>query len=230
MKSTLLLALLVAAPTHAAGPLAGFPFTDERLAYTISWPSGLGLGEAHLTSKHSAFGWNFEFNVNASVPGFEVKDSYTAHSSEDFCGVDFSRQFLHGSRKGGETETIDRSHETVSRVTLSGGGKSDFSIPDCVKDGLTFLFYARRELGQGRVPTAQRILFGGLYDIRLDYAGEQTIQVGDKPAQTDKIVGSVKGPTSAVQFEMFFARDPARTPLLVRLPLSMGKFQMELVR
>jgi hypothetical protein len=40
----------------------------------------------------------------------------------------------------------------------------------------------------------------------------------------------VKGPKSSFAFEMFFARDAARTPLLVRVPLSAGSFSMELVR
>jgi hypothetical protein len=92
------------------------------------------------------------------------------------------------------------------------------------------LFYARRELGQGRVPAPQQILFGGLYDMTLTYAGEQTIQVGGKPAISDKVLCSVKGPSSSEEFEMYFARDPARTPLLVKVPFPVGSFSMELVR
>jgi hypothetical protein len=38
------------------------------------------------------------------------------------------------------------------------------------------------------------------------------------------------GPTSTIKFEMYFARDAARTPLLIRVPLQMGSFAMELVR
>jgi hypothetical protein len=119
----------------------------------------------------------------------------------------------------------------VTRKTIpNGGGQSEFSIPDCVKDGLTMLFYARRELGQGRVPAGQQILFGGLYDLSLTYAGEQTVQVGGKAAVSDKVIGSVKGPSSTETFEMYFARDPARTPLLVKVPFAVGRFSMELVR
>jgi hypothetical protein len=95
---------------------------------------------------------------------------------------------------------------------------------------LTLLFYARRELGQGRVPPAQQVLYGGLYQARLDYAGAQMIQVAGKPVQTDKIVCGLKGPSSNLQFEIYFARDPARTPLLFKVPLAVGKFSMELVR
>jgi len=234
MKSSAVLGLLlitfiprVAAPAPA---LTGFPFTDETLNYNINWPSGLNLGEGRLQSKHSDTGWSFEMTLDAGVPGYAVKDSYTAHANADFCSGDFARQFLHGARKGGETETIDRSHETVTRVTLNGGGTSEFAIPDCIKDALTLLFYTRREMGQGRVPPAQQMLFGGLYQVTLDYAGAPMIKVADKQVQSDELVCSLKGASSILQFEIYFARDPARTPLLVSVPLAVGKFSLELVR
>ena len=203
---------------------------DESLAYSVNWPSGLSLGEAHLNAKHTADGWSFGLKIDAGVPGFAVKDSYTSEASADFCSAEFTRDFSHGPRKGGEKESIDRSHETVSRVTTHDGGKSEFAVPDCMKDALTMLFYARRELGQGRVPPAQQILFGGLYQMRLTYAGAQTVTAAGKPGLSDKIVCSLKGPSSSVEFEIYFARDAARTPLLVKVPLSMGWFSMELIR
>ena len=41
---------------------------------------------------------------------------------------------------------------------------------------------------------------------------------------------SVKGPASEITFEVFFLKDRARTPALVRVPLALGTFSMELVR
>ncbi|MEP6716986.1 MAG: DUF3108 domain-containing protein [Terriglobia bacterium] len=232
MKRTLLIPAFLAfvTPAFGAAPLTGFPFMDESLAYTINWPSGLSVGEAHLNAKHTAGGWTFEFKLDAGVPGYTVKDSYSSESNADFCSMEFDRDYAHGSRKGGEKESIDRSHETASRVTTHNGGKSEMRIPDCVKDALTAVFYTRRELGQGRVPGAQQILFGGLYQMTLDYGGAQMVKIADKPAQTDKIVCNLKGPSASIAFEMYFARDAARTPLLVKVPLSMGNFSMEIVR
>ena len=31
-------------------------------------------------------------------------------------------------------------------------------------------------------------------------------------------------------FDLLFARDPARTPVLIRVPLSLGTFSLELMR
>ncbi len=231
MRFIILAALLVSPSCFAAAPLTGFPFTDEGLTYNVNWPSGLGLGEVRLKARRDGAGWIFDLAIDASMPGFPIKDTYSSHANGDFCSTEFTRDFSHGSKKSSEKETIERSTETATRKTIpNGGGQSEFSIPDCVKDGLTMLFYTRRELGQGRVPAGQQILFGGLYDLSLTYAGEQTIQVGGKAAVTDKVIGSVKGPSSTETFEMYFARDPARTPLLVKVPFAVGKFSMELVR
>jgi hypothetical protein len=47
---------------------------------------------------------------------------------------------------------------------------------------------------------------------------------------TDHIQASVKGPKSDWSFEIFFARDAARTPLLIRVPFTLGSFSLELIR
>ena len=41
--------MAAAAPIPPPTP-TGFPFTNETLNYTVNWPSGLSLGEAHMTA------------------------------------------------------------------------------------------------------------------------------------------------------------------------------------
>jgi hypothetical protein len=235
MRSLLLLPLL-ACPALAASALTGFPFADETLAYSIKLPTGISLGEARMSAKHGTEGWAFELKGTAGLPGYVVRDDYTSWTNSDFCSTKFVRQYEHGARKGREEEAIDRSQETATRSTIvginnsGGGGKSEFPVTDCTKDALTLLYYARRELGQGRVLPAQQFLFGGFYNIAMSYAGAETITVADQSAITDKIVCTVKGPASTFTFEMYFARDPARTPLLVKVPLPVGSISLELVR
>ena len=226
-----------AQPKPAAPLLTGFPFTNESLAYTVNWPSGLSLGEGHLSATSEPSGWRFELSLDAGIPGFEVKDTFRGASSTEFCSASFSKDSVHGPRKTNETVTIekpssDKAGGTATRPSNYGGtgGTSKIAVPGCVRDALTFLFYARRELGQGRVPPAQQIVFGGLYTISLDYAGAETVTVADKRILTDKIVCHVKGPASNTEFDAYFDRDPARTPVAIRVPLAMGKFSLELVR
>jgi len=46
----------------------------------------------------------------------------------------------------------------------------------------------------------------------------------------DHLVFSVKGPKSEFSVEVFYARDAARTPLLIKIPQAVGTLSMELVR
>jgi hypothetical protein len=222
--------LVFAAPVSTPAP-TGFPFADEDLNYAITWPSGIGLGDAHMHAKHTGANWNFSLNIDAGVPGFAVKDTYHADAVGDLCSTSFERTTSHGSRTAKERLTIDRDRSIATRATVAkDAGKSDFPVPACVKDALTYIFYARREMGQGRVPGAQQILYGSLFPIQADYAGAATITRDEKPVQTDKVTCTIKAGTSKYTVEIYFARDPARTPLRITAPLAMGKFSMELIR
>ena len=237
LRCVLPFALVFALPTLALAETpvqTGFPFQDETLNYTVNWPSGLSLGEGHLRATRTkipraADQWHFELGLDAAVPGFTAADSYRSVSTADLCSLEFEKQLTHGRKKTDERVTIDREKGIAKRVTM-GGGKSEYSITDCTKDALTFLYYTRRELGQGRLPIAQPIIFGALYHVRLEYTGPQSITVNETRLDSDRVVITLKGPSSGVTFEIFFARDPARTPLAIRAPLAMGTFSLELVR
>jgi hypothetical protein len=64
----------------------------------------------------------------------------------------------------------------------------------------------------------------------MEFAGTQSIRVGDKAVEADRLNTTVKGPQSDVSFEIYFLKDAARTPALVRVPLAVGTFSMELVK
>lgn len=220
-------ALLVLA--HGAFAQGGFPTNGETLNYTVNWPSGLSVGEGHLQAIKAADRWEFEFTLDASVPGYAVSDSYHSIASGDFCSLEMVKNASHGSRKTREKTVFEPEKKKARRIT-EGGGKSEIDIPACARDALTFLFFARRELAQGRIPAAQNVLFGSSYQVRLEYTGAQTLPVNEVRMQADRIVASVKGPQADISFEVFFAQDSGRTPLLVRVPLALGTFSMELVR
>jgi len=208
----------------------GSPVQDESLAYSINWPSGLSLGEARVLSHRANDRWHFEMVLDAGVPGFAVSDHFRSIATADLCSLEFERETLHGKRSSREKTTFDYQKGAARRVTLNGGGKSEARIPSCVRDALTFVFFARRELGQGRVPPAQPVVFGSEYQVKADYSGPQNITYNDKKTKADRMAVSIKGPKSDINFEVFFALDSARTPLAVRVPLSVGVVSMELVR
>jgi len=227
-----LVAALALALAPAAAAQTGFPFQDESLHYNVNWPSGLSLGEATFTAHHQGGAWELAMTLDAGVPGFAVADKIRSSVTDGLCSLELERDISHGARKTREKTAFDQKKGEATRTTVfpAGGGTSTFRTPSCARDAMAFLYFARRELGQGRVPPAQQVFFGSAYSVRMDYTGAQTIAVSDKPSVTDHLVVNVKGPKSDFSFEMFFARDAARTPLLIRVPLSVGTFSLELVR
>ena len=234
MRHIWYLALAAAAALSPAPAIAqtGFPFQDETLHYNVNWPSGLSLGEATFTAHHKAGAWELAMTLDAGIPGFAVADKIQSSATDDLCSMELERDISHGGKKTNEKTTFDQKKGEAARTTVfpAGGGTSTLSIPSCARDGMAFLYFARRELGQGRVAPAQQVFYGSAYSVRMDYTGALNITVSDLSSVTDHLVVNVKGPKSDISFEMFFARDAARTPLLIRVPLSVGTFSMELVR
>ena len=214
---------------------AGSP-DAETLTYTVNWPSGLSLGEAQLLATKQApqegspERWELRFTLDAAIPGFSVADRLRSVATSELCSVEFERDTTHGKRSGKELTTFDPSAATATRQTVvpAGGGKSELSPPPCAKDAVTFLYFVRRELAQGRLPQSQTIFFGGPYQIHLEFGGRQRLRVGEEQVEADRISASMKGPASSISFEIFFAQDRTRRPVLVRVPLPLGAFTMEL--
>jgi Protein of unknown function (DUF3108) len=217
-----------AALAIAADTPTGFPFTAETLHYQVNWPSGLTLGEVNVTAQRTGDQWDLTLSSSVDIPGAPFVDRYQSTNSAEQCSSEFERDSHHGKKVTNEKTTFDYQQGRGTRVTRDGG-KSEVTIGSCARDALAFLYFARRELGQGRVPPQQDVFFGATYSVRLEYTGEQTVTVEGKPAVTDRVVVSFRGPASNASFEIFFARDAARTPLLVRIPSNLGTIIMELV-
>jgi len=209
----------------------------ESLRYSINWPSGLSLGEATLDTTRTreqgaAKGpenWSFAMDIDASIPGFAVRDHYESTAGPDFCSIQFEKRFVHGAHKTEEHITFDPGKNTATRET-QGGGKSDISLSSCGRDALTFLQFVRSELAQGLLAPQQQVVFGSVYQVRIEFTGSQSIKVAEQRVDADRILATLKGPSSNLTVELFFAHDNARTPLLAKIPLSLGTFSVELVR
>lgn len=206
-----------------------FTASGETLHYAINWPSGLSLGEATLSSTVSKEGVTSDFEIDAGVPGFAIRDHYHSSASEKFCSTKLDKSIHRGSHKNEETVTFHQDKHTITRQTHADGGKSDVDVTDCARDALTYLAFARQELAQGRLAPPQSVVLGGLYNVRLDAAGTQPVNVSGKAMDADRIQATIKGPASNLTVEIFFARDSARTPVLIRIPLPLGTFTAELI-
>ena len=219
-------------PLLAASAQTGFPFADESLRYNLNWQSGASLGEATLIAHRSAVGWNLDVTLNAGVPGFSLADQLHSAVDPGLCSQEFERDLTHAAKRTDEKTSFDQKGGSATRTTLFpvGGGRTDFSIPTCARDAVAFAYYARVELGQGRIPKPQQVYFGSAYAATLTYTGTENIMSGGKSVVTDRVHATVKGPKSDFQCDVLFARDAARTPLNIRIPLPLGVFSLDLVR
>lgn len=222
MKRLVVLALF-AWPLEAAVPSNG-----ETLHYSISWPSGLSLGEGEMKVARSGENWSFEFQFEAAVPGFAIADRFVSLTGMNRCSLAFDKDLRHGARQSREKITFDPSGK-ATRQTV-GGGKSEMDIPSCAHDALAYLFHLRHELAQGRIPAAENVYYGAPYRVRVEYKGARKIKIGEAMEEADRVLAFVKGPSSEFQVELYFGKDAARTPLAARVPVAMGTFAVELVR
>jgi len=222
--------LLGAVLVFAAPPAA--KTGNESLTYNVNWPSGLSLGEAHLGASLNPVGdrWDLELTIEAAIPGFSVRDKFHSTTTADYASLEFQKDSVHGPKIAKETVTFDPQTGAATRTTNPDGGKSDLSLTPGTRDALAFLYYLRKELSQGRVPSTQTVVFGAPYQLRMEYAGAHTVRVNEQNVEADGLVVHAKGAASNFSFELYFAHDASRTPVLVRVPLSMGAFTMELAR
>jgi Protein of unknown function (DUF3108) len=219
----------------AAAPLDSPAFENEQLHYNLNWPSGVTLGEASMSASSSTSGaetarqLHFQFSLDGGIPGFSIADRYRSEASPEFCSTEFSKAIEHGRKKTDEKTTFDPHDGSATRQT-AGGGSSELTASSCSRDALTFLYYVRHELSEGRLPGPETVFWGAPYQVRLNLAGTQTIRIANKPVNADRVTASVKGPASSLTFDIFFLEDQTRTPALVRVPLALGTFSMELVK
>ncbi len=215
----------------------------ETLHYAINWQSGLSLGEATLTSGQSTLivngvdtpRWNFDLDIDASVPGFAITDHYTSiagsgSAGAEICSAKLDKTVHRGSHRSEETVTFDQEQHSVNRETHPSGigGTSDISAPACARDALAFLQFVRQELAQGRLAPQGPVILGAAYNVRLEFAGTEQIKKLGQMVTADRIHATIKGPSSDLAVDIFFGKDDARTPLAARIPLALGTFSVEL--
>ena len=224
-------ALSLAAPQGAtAEQPQAIPFQNgEVLRYEVVWPTGLSFGEAEFRATSSQAGWKFRAELSASLPNFEVLDEYVAESDATLCSQQLNKDSLHGAKQTHEEISFDQKAQLARRESVGGGGISEFAIPPCARDALTALYALRSDLAAGRIPPPDDLVFGGLYGVVVTYAESRPIEVLGENRDADRLLVDITGPEASHHFEIFIGKDAARTPLLVKVPFSLGVFSLKLV-
>lgn len=200
--------------------------SSETLHYAVNWPSGLSLGEATLSATRGPQ-LEFSFVLDASIPGFAITERASSKATPGFCSTELEKSYVRGKRTSKETSVFE---DLSVKRTTKDGGSSTVSAPHCAKDAVTFLHFLRKELAAGRLPPQQKVFYGAAYDTRVQFLGVEKVTIGGEPLEAEHIQLFIKGPSSESTAEIFFAKDPVRTPLILRAPFVLGRFSMELVR
>ena len=123
----------------------------------MKWPSGLSLGDAVFSARHTHPVGTSRPPSTWACPVLRSDDTCQRHPG-GLCSLELERNFSHASKKSREKTTFDQKANRATRVTTlpANGGKTELDIPSCARDALAFVYFARREMGQGRVVPPRR--------------------------------------------------------------------------
>lgn len=203
---------------------------EETLTYVISWPSGLGVGNAEFRARYTDPGWRLQATLRASLPELEIDDAFVSLADDDLCSIEFEKHARHGAKRS--HESLRFGPTTVRRINLAGRAGDPAGVEPaaaCSRDALAFLYHLRRDLAAGRMPSGADIFFGARYRLQLRYAQTRTVVVNGQRRIADELLASVRGPASEHSFSMHFGRDEARTPLLFQVEAANTRFTMQLL-
>lgn len=207
---------------------------ETATAGSVAEPPASAPPPATTSTPETQGGWNFELTLDAAVPGFVIRDEYKSRTDSKFCTEEFERTVQRGTTKSSEKSTFDRKRKSVKRVTQFErgleGGISEMDTVECAHDALAFIQFMREELAQGRLVAHQPVYMGGKYDLQVNYIGNDIVKLGDKRIEADMIRVNSHGQKSDFEVDIYFSKDKDRTPLMARLPLTLGIFTVELLR
>ena len=135
---------------------------------------------------------------------------------------------MQGRRSADETTTFDQQAGKATRQTKNGG-KSEFDIGNCARDALDYFQFLRRSLSQGTLPPHQTVYYGAGYKVSAQFIGTQTVRVGGAAVEADQLAITIKGEKTDITVQAYFDKQPSRRLILLKVPLSLATFSMELV-
>lgn len=212
-----------------SGNTAGTAGGGETLRYAINWPSGLSLGECVFEATPFHGERQFTLRLEAAVPGFAILEQVTSKATLNHCSLRYEKKSSRGKKVADESTRFDAAKAVAIRTTRNGGSTTIPASP-CPHDAVTYLYYMRTELAQGRLPAPEQVFYGAPYHVRWTVAGVERVATPEGFIDADRLQGAVKGPASEFTLEILLARDAVRTPLRVRVPLPLGRFSLELIR
>ena len=215
------LPLACAAAWPAGAPrtkLTGFPFQNETLRYTRQLARAASAGRRHLYGAQSRDGgWSFDVSLDAGVPGFADHGHATSPSATpELCSVELERDISHGSKKVTREDHVRSEEQSAhAQTTVPGGRRQDrirHSHPARATRWPSFISPGARWGRAACRPRAEGLLRPRLRRADATTPARMTVRSATRPAVTDHVDVSVKGPRVRLQLSRSSSRatPPAR--------------------
>jgi hypothetical protein len=193
---------------------------SELLRYRISYAGAINIGEAQISMSRTKAGSELTFQATVPVPGFPVAEFARSLVTKDLCALELEKKAVRGKRQTDEKTTFDASAGRATReTTVKGGGTSTFNVPACPRDALAFLYSLRKKITEGE----STVYYGAAYKVAV-----RKLKANGGDADVFEV--RIAGPSAKYAAELHLARDAARTPVLIKVPLTAGSLQVELTR
>ena len=224
-------AVLSAAPgVPAAGAAPAFrPLTNgEKLTYKLIWPSGVSLGEAVMEASPSGAETHFQVTVEINLPQYALRHSSSSVAAgEALCSLRFHQETGEGAKKWWEESVeFDQAAHEVHRTR--DGQSTTASIAACAQDPLTFIYYFRSRLAEGKPPDSGTLYRGENFNVRVRKAGTETVAFRGQQRTAEKYVVTFPSQNQEMTIELWISTDAERVPVRIRVPSPLAVFTAEL--
>ena len=210
--------------TAAFRPLA----KGEKLTYKLLWPSGVSLGEAVMESSPSGAETHFQVTVEISLPQYALRhSSSSAATGEALCSLRFHQETGEGAKKWWE-ESVEFNQAAHEAHRTRDGQTTTASIAACAQDPLTFIYYFRSRLAEGKPPDSGTLYRGENFNVRVRAAGTETVAFRGQQRATEKYVATFPSQNQEVTIDLWISTDAERVPVRMRVPSPLAVFTAEL--
>ncbi|OFW06747.1 MAG: hypothetical protein A3G20_05310 [Acidobacteria bacterium RIFCSPLOWO2_12_FULL_59_11] len=188
----------------------------------------MSLGEAFMEASPSGAETHFQVTVEINLPQYALRHSSSSVATGvGLCSLRFRQETGEGAKKWWEEsgEFDQAAHEAH---WTRNGQTTTASIAACAQDPLTFLYYFRSRLAEGKPPDSGTLFRGGDFNVRVRAAGAETVAFRGQQRAAEKYVVTFPSQNQELTIELWISTDAERVPVRIRVPSPLAVFTAEL--
>lgn len=241
----LLFWLILSWNVHAQNELCGLSnssFRDgEKLTYKVYYNMGMiwaGAGIATFTTKSEFLNGNNVFHITGTGKTFKSYEWFYKVNDKYESWIDAETMLPHKfTRDVSEGDTKFTNHITFDQVAHQAyNNKRSFSVPKCVQDVLSAIYYARN-INYNALKPNTRIPFSmflddKVYDLYINYMGKEKITTKYGTFNTIKIKPLLIEGTifkEGDKMTVWVSDDANHVPVRIETPILIGSIKVDLI-